>query len=411
MSQTRERHRASNALAVCQVALAAVLLIGAGLMIHTFQALRTVEPGFTQAAQLETFRVSIPRSLVQDVNRFAQMQTDIGWKLANIPGVSSVGFESEIPMAGEATDWDAVIVEGKSYAAAEIPPVRIFKYVSPGVFRTEGARMIAGRDFTAADQAGRRHLVIISENLAREQWGSAAAAVGQRIRTALPAAAWHQVIGVVQDIHENGLQQVPPAIVYWPVVADGQYGPSGLRLTRNATFLLRTPSAGTEALMEQVRRTVWSVDASLPVASVQTMQEVYDRSLAQTSFTLVMLAISSTMALLLGLIGIYGVISYAVSQRTREMGIRSALGAGPGALRQMFVRQALGLAGTGVLIGLGAAAALSRLMKSILYGTSPMDPITFVAVPVVLILAAVVASYVPARRASAVDPLESLRSD
>jgi ABC-type antimicrobial peptide transport system permease subunit len=163
--------------------------------------------------------------------------------------------------------------------------------------------------------------------------------------------------------------------------------------------------------MEQVRRTVWSVDASLPVASVQTMQEVYDRSLAQTSFTLVMLAISSTMALLLGLIGIYGVISYAVSQRTREMGIRSALGAGPGALRQMFVRQALGLAGTGVLIGLAAAAALSRLMKSILYGTSPMDPITFVAVPVVLILAAVVASYVPARRASGVDPLESLRSD
>jgi ABC-type antimicrobial peptide transport system permease subunit len=163
--------------------------------------------------------------------------------------------------------------------------------------------------------------------------------------------------------------------------------------------------------MSQVNQAVWSVNASLPLASVQTMQDVYSKSLARTSFTLVMLGIAGAMALALGVIGIYGVISYTVTQRRREIGIRVALGAQQADVRQMFVRYALSLAGIGAVIGLLAAAGLMRLMKSLLYGISPVDPITYAAVSLILIAAAVLASYLPARRAAAVAPIEALRSD
>jgi ABC-type antimicrobial peptide transport system permease subunit len=177
------------------------------------------------------------------------------------------------------------------------------------------------------------------------------------------------------------------------------------------TFTIRTPRAGAESFLAQIRQAVWSVNASLPVASVRTMRDIYDRSLARTSFTLVMLGIAAAMALVLGIIGIYGVISYAVSQQRREIGIRLALGAQQGELRWMFVRHGLVLAVVGVLIGLGAATGLTRLMTSLLFGISPLDPLAYAAVPLVLLAAAMLASYLPARRASAVDPVEALRAE
>jgi ABC-type antimicrobial peptide transport system permease subunit len=175
--------------------------------------------------------------------------------------------------------------------------------------------------------------------------------------------------------------------------------------------VIRSDRAGTESFLNQVRQAVWAVNSSLPVASVRTMQEVYGESLARTSFTLVMLAIAGGMALALGIIGIYGVISYAVSQRKREIGIRLALGAQPSELKKMFLRYGLTLAGAGVAIGLVAAVGLMSLMKSLLFGISPLDPITYVAVPAILVVAAVLASYLPARRASAVDPVEALKAE
>jgi ABC-type antimicrobial peptide transport system permease subunit len=184
--------------------------------------------------------------------------------------------------------------------------------------------------------------------------------------------------------------------------------PAGPNAIRQVTFVVRSPRTGTEGFLNQVRQAVWSVNSSLPVAP-QTMQEVYDRSLAATSFTLVMLAIAASMALLLGVVGIYGVISYTVTQRRREIGIRAALGAQQGELKGMFVRHGLVLAGVGVVIGLGAAAAVTRLMSTLLYGITPLDPITYVAVPLVLVTATVLASYLPARRAASVDPVEALR--
>ena len=218
------------------------------------------------------------------------------------------------------------------------------------------------------------------------------------------------MIGVVQDVRDNGVDHDPPAIVYWPALLDYWFFP-GPRAWREVAFVVRSDVAGTESLVKQIQQAVWSVNDALPVASPRTMQEIYSQSMAQTSFTLVMLAIAGAMALLLGLVGIYGVIAYAVSQRRREIGIRLALGAAPGNLKRLFVRRGLVLAGIGVTIGLPASAGLTRLLKSLLFGISPLDPPAFAAAAAVLVLAAGLASFLPARRATTVDPVEVLKAE
>ena len=409
-SVSRERHRARNVLVVAQVAIVMVLLVSAGLMIRTAQALRTIEPGFTGAEHLQTVRISIPSSLIPDSRLVIRTQNNLADKLRAIPGVTSVGFASGAPMEGEPPNWDNVFPEGKTYPG-DVAPLRRFENVSPGFLHTLGARLIAGREFTWTDVYDLRPTVMISENLAREFWGAPSAAVGKRLRQ-YPSTPWQEVIGVVQDVRQNGIQEKAPAIVYWPVLMRNVFVANGdLIVTRAVTFAVRSERAGTEGFLNQVRQAVWSVNASLPLASVRTMQEIYDDSLATTSFTMVMLGIAGAMAMMLGLIGIYGVISYTVSQRKREIGIRVALGAEPGALQWLFVRYGLALAGAGAAIGLAAAAGLTRLMKSVLFGISPVDPLTYTAVPLVLVAATVLASYLPARRAAAVDPVETLRAE
>lgn len=409
-SVSRERHRVRNALVVAQVALALVLLVSSGLMIRTFQALSAIDPGFTDAQHLETIRISIPASLVPKPERVIRTQNDILDKLAAIPGVTSVGFANEMPMEGIDSNWDMIYLEHRTRSPGETPPLRFYKYVSPGFFHVAGTRLVVGRDLTWTDVYGLRPVALISENLARELWGTPSAALGQRFRE-FSSMPWHEVIGVVQDVRENGVQENAPAIVYWPSMMENLFGPRELDAMRTVTFVIRSKRAGTESFLNQVRQAVWSVNASLPVASARSMQEIYDRSLARTSFTLVMLGIAGAMALVLGIVGIYGVISYAVSQRRREVGIRLALGAQQGELKRMFVRHGLVLAAIGVGIGLVAAAGLMRLMTSLLFGISPLDPVTYVIVPLVLAAAAVLASYLPARRAAAVDPVEALRAE
>jgi ABC-type antimicrobial peptide transport system permease subunit len=223
---------------------------------------------------------------------------------------------------------------------------------------------------------------------------------------------WVEVVGVVEDVRHDGVEEKAPAIIYWPAMSQDPYTRTPtVEATRSGTFAIRSDRAGKDTFLTEVQQAVWSVNASLPVASIETMQNIYDRSLARTSFTLAMLALAGSMALALGVIGIYGVISYAVSQRTREIGIRLALGAPKGELRWMFVRSALLLTGVGVTIGVGAAAGLMQFMKSLLFGISPLDPFTYVAIPLVLLSAAALASYLPARRAAAVDPVEALRAE
>ena len=269
---------------------------------------------------------------------------------------------------------------------------------------------MAGREFTWAEIYNLRPIGIVSESFARELWGSPRAAIGKHFRE-WESMPWHEVVGVVQDVRENGVDQVSHATVYWPSMMNDIFGPGTFDARRTVYFALHTPRAGTQSLLSDMQRAVWSVNSDLPVDAVSTMQDIYSDSMARTSFTLVMLAIAGSMALALGIIGIYGVISYTVSQRTREIGIRLALGAQKSELKWMFVRAALLLTAAGIAIGVGTAAVMMQLMKSLLFGISPLDPFTYTTVPVILAISAALASYLPARRAAAVDPVEALRAE
>ncbi|HEY3742560.1 MAG TPA: ABC transporter permease [Bryobacteraceae bacterium] len=407
MSDSGDRQRARNTLVVVQVALALVLLISSGLMIRTFSAMRNVDPGVSQLDQLQIFRVSIPSAIEPSDERATRMENSIADKLAAIPGVRAVGFGTAMPLDEAPPDWDGVLIEGQSYATGSRPPMRLFRNVSPEFFSALGARIVAGRELTWTDIYGKRMYVLVSENLARELWGSPAAAIGKRIRTG-DASAWREVVGVAADIRHMGVQEGAPPTVYWPVY--GQVPYAGYMLaSRNVAYAVRTDRAGTGPLLNEIRQAVWSVNGALPVAQTETMREVFDRSMARTAFTLVMLGIAGSMALVLGLIGIYGVIAYAVSQRTREIGIRLAMGAEPGQVRRMFVRYGLRLGAVGMVVGVAAALGLSRSMKSLLFGVAAVDPVTFAVVPLLLLAAVAAACYVPARRASNVDPVEAMR--
>jgi predicted permease len=302
-----------------------------------------------------------------------------------------------------------LLIEDQRYADGKVPPDRRFKFVSPGFFPTLGIRLIAGRDMTWADLHDRRPVAVISESLAREVWREPAAALGKRIR---PNAAdsWREIIGIAGDVHDDGVHERAPGTVYWPVLMEKFWG-NPVLVQRSVTFAIRSTRTGTESFLNEIREAVSAVNANVPLAEARTMRDLYRRSLARTSFTLVMLALAGGTALLLGVVGIYGVIAYAVAQRTREIGIRVALGAQHDGLKRMFIREALELTGVGVACGLGIALAMTRLMSSLLFGTSAFDPATYIAVSLILAMAATIASYIPAHRAMAVDPLEALRAE
>jgi predicted permease len=408
ISASLERHRARNLLVVGQVAMALVLLVSAGLMIRTFEALRRVEPGFTDAQHLQLMRISIPDSLIQEPERVTRIQNAILDKLATIPGMKSAGFASEMPMEGFDSAWDQIFAGDKVYEDNSIPPLRLYKYISPGFLQTAGTRLVAGREMTWSEIYGLQPVVMVSENFAREMWDTPSAAIGKRLRE-VPMQPWHEVVGVIQDVREKGVQEKAPEIIYWPSLMENPFGPGPTQVARTVTFAIRSERAGTESFLNEVRVAVWSVNSEMPLASVQTMQEVYGKSLARTSFTLVMLGIAGAIALTLGIIGIYGVISYIVSQRQREIGIRLAFGAQGRDVLQMVLGQGAKLALVGVGIGMCAAFGLTRLMRNLLFGVTAYDPVTFAAVTVLLVLVALLACYIPARRSTKVDPMVALR--
>jgi putative ABC transport system permease protein len=405
-SSGRERHRARSALVVVQVSLALVLLISSGLMIRTVQALNRVQPGYTQPEQILTLRVSIPDAQVPKPEQVVRTYQSMVEQIAAIPGVTSVGLANSITLDGSSNS-DPIFAADRVYADGQIPPLRRYKYISPGFFQTMGNPLLAGRDLTWTDIYQTRPVILVSENLARELWQSPAAALGKQLREN-PKAKWREVIGVVGDERDDGLDQKAPTIAYWPMMIKDFWG-QPLIARRGQAFAIRSRRAGSAAFLKEVQRAVWSVNASLPIADVRTVKEIHDESMARTSFTLVMLTIAGGMALLLGIVGIYGVISYAVSQRTREIGIRMALGAPQETVRQMFVRQGLLLTAIGVASGLAAALSLTRLMTSLLFAVSPLDPMTYAAVSAILVVAAGLASYIPARRATIIEPVEALR--
>jgi predicted permease len=410
LSQGRERHRARKTLVVVQVALALVLLICSGLMIRTFRALMHVSPGFVAPDAVQTFRFYIPETQIPDSEPERVIRTDeeILNKLAGIAGVSAVSFSTAVPLDRRDSN-DVLYAQDHVYGEGELPPVRRFKFISPGFFATLGTRLVAGRDLTWTDTYQKRPVAIISENFARQYWHDANGAVGKRIRVA-STDDWREIVGVVQDMHDDGVGQPAPSSVYWPIMLDRFEGQKQT-LRRNIAFTVRSSRAGSRTFMKEVQDRVWSVHSDVPLADVSTLGEFYRKSMARTSFTLVMLCVAGGMALLLGIVGIYGVISYSISQRTREIGIRMALGAQRNALTALFVRQGLWLTGIGVGCGLVVAFVVMRLMSSLLFNVSPVDPITYVTITTVVMATAYLACYLPSRRAATVDPVDALRAE
>ena len=408
LSQSKEQHRARAVLVVVQVALALVLLICSGLMIRTFRALTKVDPGFSRAAELQAFRISILSTQVPEREQVVRMQEAILNKIQAIPGVSSVAWGSGIPMDGN-TSNDPVFIAGRTYADGELPPLRRFKRAAPGFLETLGTPLIAGRLYTWADMYQRLPVTIVTENFARENWPNPADALGKRIRVAT-TDDWREIVGVVGNVFDNGVSQPPPTTIFWPVMMDRFEGDKEF-VARDIAFAIRTSRAGSESLMKDIREAVWSVNPNLPLSDVNTADFYYKKSIARTSFTLIMLGVAGSMALLLGVVGIYGVIAYSVSQRTREMGIRMALGAQTRALTRMFVQHGLRLTAIGVVFGVVAAIAVMRLMSTLLFKVSPVDPVTYVTVCIGLLVPAWLASYLPSRRVATVDPVEALRGE
>jgi len=408
LSESRQRHRARNVLVVVQVSLALVLLICSGLMIRTFRALTNVNPGFAQPEQVQTFRIYIPKTEVKEDERVVRFEQEIQDKIAAIPGVGSVAIGTKIPM--DPGGWhDPIFVERRTYAEGELPPLLQFKFMSPGFLRTVQIPLVAGRDFTWEDMYQKLPVAIVSENVAREYWPTPGDAIGKRVRVG-SKDDWREIVGVTGDVYDDGVNQKPTKAAYWPLMMSN-FESDSLTVRREVACAIRSRRAGSEALMAAVRQAVWSVDPNLPLAEVHTADYFYRRSLARTSFTLIMLGVAGGMALLLGVVGIYGVVAYSVSQRTREIGIRMAVGAQLPTLIGMFVRQGMLLTSIGLVTGLLVSFAVMRLMSSLLFGVKAMDPLTYIAVSSGLAITALLACYLPSRRAAAVDPVEALRAE
>jgi predicted permease len=305
------------------------------------------------------------------------------------------------------TSNDPIFFEDFPIPEAQIPPLRRFKWISPNYFTTMGNPVVAGRDINWTDIYHKAPVAIITENLAREHWKDPAKALGRRIRET-PKNPWREIVGVVGNEHDDGVDKKATPMVYWPMIME-HFWEDELVVQRSMAYAIRSKRAGHPTFLKEIQKGVWSASSNLPLANVNMLTQIYESSMARTSFTLLMLGIAAGVSLLLGVVGIYGVIAYTVSQRTREIGIRIALGAQQGEVRGMFVRQGFLLTCIGIALGLGVAAGLTRLMSALLFGISPLDPVTFGAVAFVLGAVAVLATYLPARRASGVDPVEALR--
>lgn len=402
---SRERHRAHRALIAAQVALALILLVASGLMIRTFQSLLNVDPGFVAPDEVQTVSVFLAEAGVPEMSRvtrmFEQMQDAIG----SLPGVDSVGFTSCAPLAGWCSLKAGFFVENSELPEGVAPPAGDLSFASPRYFETLGTPLIAGRTFEWADNHETRPVVIVSDSFARREFATPRDALGKRLRLS-PRDNWREIVGVIGDVRQERLDNAALGAAYLPLgdALSARYG-------RTATFVIRSARAGAPSLLQEVERAIWSVDQNVPVWEVDTLGERYDRATARTALTLMLLAITGGMALMLGLVGIYGVIGYMLTQRTREIGIRMALGAQNGILQRMLLARILLPVLLGLLLGLVAAAMLSTLIQSLLFGVTALDPATYGLASLVLIGTATLAAYLPARRVGGVDPMEALRTD
>jgi predicted permease len=405
----RDRLRARQALVVVQTALALVLLAGSGLMLRSFAELRALDPGFDPEGVL-TFRITLPATTYPDAQSVAFLHDRLLERLRALPGVESAGGARDVPLANSASGT-AFAIEDHPAGPGELPPMLWYTYVSEDFFDAMGIAVVAGEVTGASSNEINRRAVVVDRIVADRFWPGQDP-IGRRLGSTSPSPLWYTVVGVVEDVRARRLQDEPEGMVYFPLLADVPPPDSANprpASARSMTYTLRGPRP--EALATAVRSAVGEIDPNLPIAAISTMESIIARSMVQTSFTMLALVIAAALALFLGAIGLYGVISYLVTQRTREIGLRMALGAEAGTVRRMVAWQGFRLAIVGLVVGVIAAAILTRLLGSLLYGTSPNDPLTFASVTALLGGVAFLASWLPALRASRLDPARTLQAE
>lgn len=402
----RAQHRARRVLVVAQMAIALVLLVGAGLMARSFQRLSAVDPGF-QVDRALTFRLSLPESRAADPAAAARFYDDLLSRLAALPGVEAVGSTTIAPLTGRGSGSGHRLADRVREGEMEVPIVFSVQLVSPEYFAAMGIPLVAGRALERADFENASGKVVVNRALAERHWPGESA-IGKRVFPGTPEEGqeWLEIVGVVGDVRHQTLTDEPPTTIYYPWVTPMEE----FFVPRSQTVVVRT-AGSPQALADAVQQTVWSLDPDLPLAEVRTLDELVRRARSRLAFTAVMLLLAAGVAVALGLVGTYAVISFLVAQRTSEIGVRKALGAQQRDVLGLVLRDGLLMAGAGTLLGLGAAFALSRGLESVLYDVEPYDPLTYAVVPVVLLAVAILACLVPARRASRIDPAVALRNE
>lgn len=401
---SKHTHRLRNGLVVTQMALALVLLVGSGLMLRSFQAMRTMDPGFDAEGVL-TARITIPTAEIQDNAEVVSFFATLLQRLGEHPRIESVGTAQSVPL-GAGVGYHNLVVEDFPAGNGDIGVLASNNQISEGYLEAMGIDVVEGRTFQPGDGADGVRAAIVNAAFA-ERWWPGESALGRRMNRDSPNEAWFEIVGVVEDAHYNSLEDTPEHMVYWPATA----GPPESPLPpRSVDVAIRT-SGDPTGLIPVLRGAVAELNPRIPVSNPRAMTDVVADATARTAFTMVLLGAASGVALLLGIVGIYGVISYIVAQRTREIGVRMALGATASSVRSMVVRHGLVLAAWGVVVGLAGAAAMSRVIASILFGVTATDPWTYVVVAALLTVVAAGASWLPARRAAGVDPSNALRGD
>ncbi|HEY4216712.1 MAG TPA: ABC transporter permease [Gemmatimonadaceae bacterium] len=401
------RQRARSALVAAQVAFALVVLAASGLLLRSFQHLRAVRPGFN-ADHVATLWVATPSPRYANDTSVAQFYARVVNEAAQLPGVTAAGITSHLPFNSNGMDSDPFFVEGYESANKKIPSLEIYVWADGGYFKAMGIPLLAGRTFNRLEQQ-RGDEAIISAETAREFFhdSTGRAAVGKRFQE-LPGTTWYTVIGVVGSVRDTSLSAAPTRTVYLSESLGGDTNIGGMRRTMALVVHTRGDEAEATRAMQRMIR---NIDPTLPTFGVRSMRAAVDASMTRLTFTMIILAVAAIVTLILSVIGLYGVIAYVVTLRTRELGVRIALGAQPRAVAAMVTRQGMTLCAFGMVAGLVLVAVTGRFLRALLFEVAPSDPVVLGGTVGVLLLAALVASWIPARRAARVDPIEALRAD
>ena len=394
--------RMSMLLVGAEVALAVLLVIGAQLLVRSFRQLRSVEPGF-QSGHLIAARVTPPSASYRDDQKILAFYERVIERLRGVPGVTQVATVDRLPMATSVWGFGARIQGQFEDGSKLLPMVDHLQFVSPGYFSAMGIHVIHGRGFDQGDVDGSAPVAVISETMAKTFWKTDEQAVGKRLGYPWPSP-WMTVVGVVPDVRQDSLRDTMLKSVYVP-------WKQRTRMNGSEMWVMARTNGDTRALAASIRSIVTDIDRSVPVSSVRSMDDILDASVQRDRFTMILVGLFATTALALGTVGIYGVMSYLVSQRTQEIGVRLALGATPRDVLGMVVKRGAVMAASGAAVGVVAAFWATRPLGALLYGVSTSDPLTYVAVPVMFILVAVAASFAPALRGTRVDPVKTLRAD